>query len=830
MDLKQISSSQGTLKVIERQKNIWKIECYVCRNERGLFLAKIYPLPECENAFEKENDTIRSFSDTNLVLRLVDFNKEKSRGMLIFDYSGYLSLSQRISSLHSNEFHKLITNIVTNLQKVHSSNIIYGNLSADTIFVSSSLDIKFTGFEFSTNLEEIEVLRSSKKTLDTHQAIETKAPELLNSGFEVDSSVDMWSLGCLVYQIVCQSRPLEMMEEQKIGKYVESIQEGVWKILVRRLLIVDPRLRGNCSELLALLNSPLPSESKQTWTISSMFSKSTNSWVKHLTQDCNSRIDTFIFGKLVTKAMQKPNKIPKFYDSLQRRSLFKPRVCLKCLVLLHNYIFVSNLNDLNTRTIEILDIVQMNWTTSQNKNKQKYFSGTSKQVIIQYVSIIREKFRLHHDYRINCDWNLVNRIEEKKVKELLAYYKSITNFATLIFNLNDFIEIYTDIVQILLSEQQQLNLIFFHELDEIMDTEIIQEFSKCNKKNVALVHQVYLKHPFLEIPSTTYSPSNSLVGRMMSETPYIESESSVSESIRLSSNPNEGSLFSEPDFNESQKEDLSIANPTDLEFEEVIGQGSSCTVYRGKYKEKKVAIKLMKQLTNKNAFVKEFHREIETLSKLRHINLVGFVGACIGERSCIVIEYCGGKTLFNLLHERKDVKLSWKQRVKFAIDISEGMSYLHSINPPIIHRDLKSLNLLLSDPINSPEDTATIKITDFGVSRIMSADHMTGHIGTCHWMAPEILKDLPYGLPSDVYSFGIVLWEILARETPYKGISPTAIPFQVINHGRRPDMRLIAESCPQELIRIMNKCWDSDPIVRPTFPEISKMLGDICLK
>lgn len=822
MELKTISSSQGVLKVVERLKNIWKIECYVCRNELGLFYVKVYPMPECEKSFDKENFMINCYESDNLVLKLIESKKNKHQGFLIFVYNGLISLSERLKILQPQDYSNLVRNLLNSLQSIHDSNIIHGNISLETIFVSESLETKISGFEFSTPIEEVRELRLNGLPYNTHQFIENMAPEILGSGFEIDFSIDMWGLGCIIYQIVCKNKPFSLLEDQKTGKYADiSTQDTMWNAVIKRLLIVDPRFRGNCQEILALINTPIPNEGKVPWSLSSMLIKSTNSWVKLLTQDSNTSLDSFIFGKLISKALENPNKIPKFYDSLIKRQIYKPKVCLKCLVLLHKYIYMSELDKISSRVNEFLDIVQMTWTMYQGKRKQKFICEAAKKAIILYMTILREKFRIHSEYKINCDWSSVNSLEINKIKDLLSYYKSITKFSIHIFSLPDFTEIYADIVKTILSEQQELGLILSKEIYETQNMEVMYDFFKTNEKNVELIHQVYIKKPYLEIPYTNYLHSNAYVSRIKSDIPFTES--SVSER-KLSVNSSESFVFSEPELVESSKEDFTISDPEDLEFEEVIGKGSSCTVFKGKYREQQVAIKLMKQLTNKNAYMKEFYREIETLSKIRHVNLVGYIGACIGEKSCIVMEYCTGKTLFNLLHERRDLSLSWDQRIKFAKDISEGMAYLHSSSPPIIHRDLKSLNLLLSEPVNGPEDFPTIKITDFGVSRTISNDMMTGHVGTCHWMAPEILKDLPYGLPSDVYSFGIVLWEILTRVTPYKGTVNTAIPFQVINHGRRPDLRLIPENCPKDLIGLMIKCWDSNPLERPTFIEISNTL------
>lgn len=91
-------------------------------------------------------------------------------------------------------------------------------------------------------------------------------------------------------------------------------------------------------------------------------------------------------------------------------------------------------------------------------------------------------------------------------------------------------------------------------------------------------------------------------------------------------------------------------------------------------------------------------------------------------------------------------------------DVARGMYYLHDNSPPILHRDLKSLNLMLADEVLSPNDRVMVKITDFGVARPMDeSGKMTGQMGTCHWMAPEVINNQPYTLAADVYSFAIVM-------------------------------------------------------------------------
>ena len=112
------------------------------------------------------------------------------------------------------------------------------------------------------------------------------------------------------------------------------------------------------------------------------------------------------------------------------------------------------------------------------------------------------------------------------------------------------------------------------------------------------------------------------------------------------------------------------------------------------------------------------------------------------------------------------------------LDIAKGMHFMHGLKNPLMHRDLKSLNLLLAEPIEGPNDLVQAKITDFGLARkFKDADGgaeamMTGQAGTFHWMAPEVLENCRYTEKADVYSFGIVMWEILAREPPFATHSP----------------------------------------------------------
>lgn len=189
-----------------------------------------------------------------------------------------------------------------------------------------------------------------------------------------------------------------------------------------------------------------------------------------------------------------------------------------------------------------------------------------------------------------------------------------------------------------------------------------------------------------------------------------------------------------------------------LTFDKQIGSGSSCEVYKGAWRGLDVAIKKMKVASLQENHMKEFYREISALVKLRmHQNLVSLIGVSQNENElCIITEYCSGGTLFDLLHRRKGTEIPWSVKVKFAKDIAQGMLYLHTCNPPIIHRDLKSLNLLLDVPYRKPSDPVKLKIADFGLARTQdfssmgSQAMMTGLMGTyVNYNKPSMMTSLP---------------------------------------------------------------------------------------
>ncbi|GMY11146.1 serine/threonine-protein kinase sty17 [Fagus crenata] len=154
--------------------------------------------------------------------------------------------------------------------------------------------------------------------------------------------------------------------------------------------------------------------------------------------------------------------------------------------------------------------------------------------------------------------------------------------------------------------------------------------------------------------------------------------------------------------------------------------------------------------------------------------------------------------------------------LKVSIDVSKGMNYLHQNN--IIHRDLKTANLLM-------DENEVVKVADFGVARVQTQSGvMTAETGTYRWMAPEVIEHKAYDHKADVFSFGIVLWELLTGELPYSHLTPLQAAVGVVQKGIRPT---IPKNTYPRLTELLERCWQQDAAQRPDFSEITEILQHI---
>ncbi|TKR89849.1 hypothetical protein L596_013890 [Steinernema carpocapsae] len=244
-----------------------------------------------------------------------------------------------------------------------------------------------------------------------------------------------------------------------------------------------------------------------------------------------------------------------------------------------------------------------------------------------------------------------------------------------------------------------------------------------------------------------------------------------------------------------------------------IGIGAQGHVYKGYYQGKPVAVK-------NTSCVKEAS-EVKYLKTLEHVNVVKYIGMnTFSHIHRIVMEFCEQGSLYDLLkHRLMDKNLFFN----FASQIVEGMVYVHSKG--IVHRDLKSLNILLT-----AEDV--IKISDFGDHRsnYITATLMTKR-GTCHWMAPEVISRLKSTQKIDVWSYGVILHELIYGIVPTGYLIPGQIEATI--QSEQGLIKLIPHCTFEELRSLMESCWQSDPKSRPSFEELRSILKDknnLCVK
>ncbi|NXL48728.1 FER kinase, partial [Podilymbus podiceps] len=262
-----------------------------------------------------------------------------------------------------------------------------------------------------------------------------------------------------------------------------------------------------------------------------------------------------------------------------------------------------------------------------------------------------------------------------------------------------------------------------------------------------------------------------------------------------------------------------VLNHEDVTLGELLGKGNFGEVYKGTLKDKTpVAVKTCKEDLPQELKIK-FLSEARILKQYDHPNIVKLIGVCTQRQPIyIVMELVPGGDFLSFLRKKKD-ELKTKQLVKFSLDAASGMAYLESKN--CIHRDLAARNCLVGE-------SNILKISDFGMSR-QEDDGVYSSSGLkqipIKWTAPEALNYGRYTSESDVWSFGILLWETFSLGVcPYPGMTNQQAREQV----EKGSYRMSApQKCPEEIYKIMQKCWDYKPENRPKFSEIQKELSSI---
>ncbi|XP_031478957.1 probable serine/threonine-protein kinase SIS8 isoform X2 [Nymphaea colorata] len=250
----------------------------------------------------------------------------------------------------------------------------------------------------------------------------------------------------------------------------------------------------------------------------------------------------------------------------------------------------------------------------------------------------------------------------------------------------------------------------------------------------------------------------------------------------------------------------------DLQIGERIGLGSYGEVYHADWNGTEVAVKKFLDQDLSGDAIQQFKCEVEIMLRLRHPNVVLFMGAVTHPPNLsILTEFLPRGSLFRLLH-RSNVQIDEKRRLKMAFDVAKGMNYLHTSHPTIVHRDLKSPNLLV-------DRNWVVKVCDFGLSRLKHHTFLSSKstAGTPEWMAPEVLRNEPSNEKCDVYSFGVILWELATLRIPWSGMNPMQVVGAVGFQNRHLD---IPEEVHPMVAKVIRDCWQSDPSQRPSFAQL----------
>uniref|UniRef100_A0A3B3U064 Mitogen-activated protein kinase kinase kinase n=1 Tax=Poecilia latipinna TaxID=48699 RepID=A0A3B3U064_9TELE len=265
---------------------------------------------------------------------------------------------------------------------------------------------------------------------------------------------------------------------------------------------------------------------------------------------------------------------------------------------------------------------------------------------------------------------------------------------------------------------------------------------------------------------------------------------------------------------------------SELTLEEIIGVGGFGKVYRAVWRGAKVAVKAARRDPDEDVAqtLESVRQEAKLFAMLNHPNIMALLGVCLQEPNlCLIMEYARGGPLNRALAGKRIPPCTL---VNWAVQIARGMHYLHDqAIVPIIHRDLKSSNILILERVEMEDlSNKTLKITDFGLAREWHRTTKMSAAGTYAWMAPEVIRSSTFSKGSDVWSYGVLLWELLTGEVPFRSIDGLAVAYGVaMNKLALP----IPSTCPEPFARLMENCWSPDPHSRPLFTTILDQLTAI---
>ncbi|KAG1703518.1 hypothetical protein DVH05_007465 [Phytophthora capsici] len=258
---------------------------------------------------------------------------------------------------------------------------------------------------------------------------------------------------------------------------------------------------------------------------------------------------------------------------------------------------------------------------------------------------------------------------------------------------------------------------------------------------------------------------------------------------------------------------------------QLLSRGGFGVVYSGLYNGRRVAVKTLLPETRRSiSHVVDLLAEVKMMATMEHPHIVEFIGVAWDSLTnmCVVLEFMAGGDLKALLsdYQEQEIPMGFnRDKLKIALHIAHALTYMHSLDPPIIHRDLKSKNVLLNEQLDA-------KLTDFGTSRERVNESMTGGVGTCLWMAPEVMIGDRYDDKADMFSFGVVLSELDTHASPYWHVKdpndssrpmPEPAILQMVASGKLHVK--FSKEATKAVVKLGKACIALEPASRPTAAE-----------
>eukprot|EP01129_Flabellula_baltica_P015733 TRINITY_DN8114_c0_g1_i1.p1 TRINITY_DN8114_c0_g1~~TRINITY_DN8114_c0_g1_i1.p1 ORF type:complete len:1122 (+),score=231.22 TRINITY_DN8114_c0_g1_i1:81-3446(+) len=453
--------------------------------------------------------------------------------------------------------------------------------------------------------------------------------------------------------------------------------------------------------------------------------------------------------------------------------------------------------------------------------KCKLEGGDEKYVC--FVCVARTPSYVPIDFAYNCMWSALTKIKRYRYKHNIkekwdVLFGSLTSaknlprdvdnisqqIATAIQNFSD-----DGNIDSLKSREQELDFIKSPRIktrEEKMDElEGLLWSRELDKRGLLskLELDILIDWIATEAPNAL-STASTLCFLLKNENPYALKSSTIAKAITRNSE----CLKRLIDYiSKGQVKFYTETSKSEVNIRKKIGYGTSSAVHLAEFKGKEVAIKFI--LEEKEH---ELLKELSFLFLLKSDYIIQLLGVNIKSEKFFILELMVG-SLYELIRD-KSFELKPEMSIAIALQCAQCVKYFHSCG--LIHRDLKSLNILFSKEFK-------FKLCDFGLSGTLKDKNMTANVGTVAWIAPEIFANKHYNQKVDVYSFGIILWEIVARDEPFSDVSPISIPLYVIR-GERP---VIPKYCDEKLKKLIKRCWAKNPSKRPSFNDIVSSLTDI---